>query len=139
MFTDNGWDEGYAHTWFDYEFNNDWLGGYELHNITPGDILKISTGNEFYPYPTGMTIQPGSASLTISELSDQLNDSADTNIQNFYYRPIPNESGDLPLNSPPINISINNLTVSNSESAPPPSQIGGSGLLVAGFTYSLYP
>jgi len=139
VFTDNVWDEGYAHTWFDYEFNNDWLGGYELHNITPGDFLKISTGNEFYPYPTGMTIQPGSASLTISELSDQLNDSADTNIQNFYYRPIPNESGDLPLNSPPINVSINNSVVPNSQSAPPPSQIGGSGLLVAGFTYQLYP
>ena len=139
VFTDNGWDEGYAHTWFDYEFNNDWLGGYELHNITPGDFLKISTGNEFYPYPTGMTIQPGSASLTISELSDQLNDSADTNIQNFYYRPIPNESGDLPLNSPPINVSINNSAVSNSQSYPPPSQIGGSGLLIAGFTYQLYP
>jgi len=139
VFTDNGWDEGYAHTWLDYEFNNDWLGGYELHNITPGDFLKISTGNEFYPYPTGMTIQPGSASLTIGELSDQLNNSADTNIQNFYYRPIPNESGNLPLNSPPINVSINNSEVFNSASSSPPSQIGGSGLLIAGFTYQLYP
>jgi hypothetical protein len=139
VFTDNGWDEGYAHTWFDYEFNNDWLGGYELHNITPGDFLKISTGNEFYPYPTGMTIQPGSASLTIGELSDQLNNSADINIQNFYYRPIPNESGNLPLNTPPINVSINNSTVPNSNSAAPPSVLGGSGLLIAGFTYQLYP
>ncbi|NCX04744.1 MAG: hypothetical protein EBW68_03065, partial [Actinobacteria bacterium] len=139
IFTDNGWDEGYAHTWFDYEFNNDWLGGYELHNITPGDFLKISTGNEFYPYPTGMTIQPGLASLTIGELSDQLNDSPDPNIQNFYYRPIPNESGNLPLNTPPINVSVDSSAVSNSQSAPPPSQIGGSGLLVAEFTYQLYP
>lgn len=139
IFTDNGWDEGYAHTWFDYEFNNDWLGGYELHNITPGDFLKISTGNEFYPFPTGMTIQPGSASLTIGELADQLNNSADPNIQNFYYRPIPNESGNLPLNTPPINVSVDSSAVSNSQSAPPPSQIGGSGLLVAEFTYQLYP
>jgi hypothetical protein len=134
VFTDNGWDEGYAHTWFDYEFNNDWLGGYELHNITPGDFLKISTGNEFYPYPTGMIIQPGKP-LTIGELSDQLNNSSDPNIQNFYYRPIPNESGNLPLNTPPINISISNSTVTDSVSPHPPTQIGGSGLLIASYTY----
>jgi hypothetical protein len=139
VFTDNGWDDGYAHTWFDYEFNNDWLGGYELHNITPGDFVKISTGNEFYPYPTGMTIQPGSPSLTIGELADQLNNSSDPNIQNFYYRPIPNESGNLPLNTPPINVSINNSSVPVSGSAAPPSTIGGSGLLIAGFTYTTYP
>lgn len=139
VFTDNGWDDGYAHTWFDYEFNNDWLGGYELHNITPGDFLKISTGNEFYPYPTGMIIQPGSPALTIGELSNQLNNSADPNIQNFYYRPIPNESGDIPLNTPPINVAINNSSVPNSDSAAPPSVLGGSGLLIAGFTYQLYP
>jgi hypothetical protein len=139
VFTDNDWNEGYAHTWFDYEFNNDWLGGYELHNITPGDFLKISTGNEFYPYPTGMTIQPGSPSLTIEELANQLNNSSDPNIQNFYYRPIPNESGNLPLNTPPINISINNSGVPSSNSAAPPSQVGGSGLLLAEFTYQLYP
>jgi hypothetical protein len=77
--------------------------------------------------------------LTIGELSNQLNNSADPNIQNFYYRAIPNESSNLPLNTPPINIVINNSEVANSQSAPPPSQIGGSGLLVAGFTYSLYP
>jgi hypothetical protein len=135
VFTDNAWDEGYAHTWFDYEFNNDWLGGYELHNITPGDFLKISTGNEFYPYPTGMIIQPGSPALTIGELSSQLNNSSDTNIQNFYYRPIPNESGNLPLDTPPINISISNSTVTDSASAPPPAQINGSGLLIASYTY----
>ena len=139
IFTDNAWDEGYAHTWFDYEFNNDWLGGYELHNITPGDFIKISTGNEFYPYPIGMTIQPGASSLTIGELADQLNNSSDPNIQNFYYRPIPNESGNLPLDTPPINVTINNSNVSVSASSAPPSIIGGSGLLIAGFTYSTYP
>ena len=86
-----------------------------------------------------MTIQPGLASLTIGELADQLNNSADPNIQNFYYRSIPNESGNLPLNTPPINVSVDSSAVSNSQSAPPPSQIGGSGLLVAEFTYQLYP
>jgi hypothetical protein len=139
VFTDNGWDDGYAHTWFDYEFNNDWLGGYELHNITPGDFVKISTGNEFYPYPIGMTIQPGSPSLTIGELANQLNNSSDPNIQNFYYRPIPNESGNLPLNTPPINVTINNSSIPVSGNATPPSAIGGGGLLIAGFTYQPYP
>jgi len=86
-----------------------------------------------------MTIQPGSPSLTVGELANQLNNSADPNIQNFYYRPIPNESGGLPLDTPPINVSINNSEVPNSASAIPPSSLGGSGLLLAGFTYELYP
>ena len=86
-----------------------------------------------------MTIQPGASSLTIGELADQLNNSSDPNIQNFYYRPIPNESGNLPLDTPPINVTINNSNVSVSASSAPPSIIGGSGLLIAGFTYSTYP
>ena len=139
LFSDNSWEEGYAHTWLDFEFNNDWLGGYELHNIQPGDHIKISTGNEFYPFPTGVTVQPGVSSLTLQELSDQLNSALDPNITNFYYRPIPNETGSLNVDSPPINLNIFNASVSNSAFASTPSQIGGSGILLASFTYSTTP
>jgi hypothetical protein len=136
IFSDNNWDNGYAHTWFDYEFNNDWLGGYELHNINPGDFIKISTANEFDPFPIGITVQPGVSALTIQELSNQLNNASDPNLTNFYYRPIPNESGSLPLNSPPINLSISNSVVSASGYLAPPSILGGNGLLVASFNYT---
>jgi len=136
IFYDSNWNNGYAHTWFDYEFNNDWLGGYELHNINPGDHIKVSTANEFDPFPVGITIQPGVSTLTIQELSNQLNNSSDPNITNFYYRPIPNESGSLPLNSPPINLSVSNSVVSASGYLAPPSSIGGSGVLIASFTYT---
>lgn len=139
ILTDNTWDDAYAHSWFDFEFNNDWLGGYELHNLVPGDFVKISTGNEFFPFPVGVTVQPGVSSLTIQELADQLNNASDPNITNFYYRPIPNESGDLPVDSPPVNLEIQNNPVIPSSLVAPASQLGGSGLLTASFTYSTTP
>jgi hypothetical protein len=135
VLTDNSWENAYAHTWFDFEYTNDWLGGYELHNLQPGDFVKVSTGNEFFPFPIGITIQPGVSSLTVQELADQLNAASDPNVTNFYYRPIPNESGPLPVNSPPINLEIQNTLVPVSSYAPAISQLGGSGILVANFTY----
>lgn len=136
VLTDNSWENAYAHSWFDFEYNNDWLGGYELHNLQPGDFVKISTGNEFFPFPVGVTVQPGASSLTIQELADQLNDAADPNITNFYYRPIPNETGGLDVDSPPINLEIQNTLVPVSGFAPALSQLGGSGILQANFTYT---
>lgn len=135
-FRDNSWEESYAHSWFDYEYSMDWLGGFELHNIQPGDHIKLSTANEFYPFPIGVTIQPGVSSLTVQELSDQLNDALDPNVTNFYYRPIPNESGNLPIDSPPINLSINNASIPASVLPNSPSILGGSGLLLSTFSYS---
>lgn len=136
IFSDSSWNNGYAHTWLDYEFNNDWLGGYELHNINPGDYIKVSTANEFDPFPVGITVQPGVSSLTVQELANQLNNSSDPNITNFYYRPIPNESGTLPLNSPPVNLAISNSVVASSGSLAPPSSVGGNAVLIASFSYT---
>lgn len=135
ILTDNTWDNGYGHSWFDFEYSNDWLGGYELHNLQPGDFVKLSTGNEFLPFPVGVTIQPAGPTLTVQELADQLNNASDPNITNFYYRPIPNESGNLNVDSPPINLEIQNTLIPASAFAPPISQIGGSGVLQANFTY----
>jgi hypothetical protein len=139
IFTENSWDDAYAHSWFDFEFNNDWLGGFELHNLNPGDFIKVSTGNEFFPFPIGATIQPGVSSLTIQELADQLNNSTDPNITNFYYRPIPNESGDLTVDSPPINLEILNTSIPASTYSTPISLAGSGTGIQADFTYTIYP
>jgi len=133
IFTDSTWDNSYAHGWYDFEFNNDWLGGYELHNIKPGDNVKLSTGSPTYPFPIGITIQPGVSALTVQEVADQLNSSSDRYVTDFYYRPIPNESGSLPIDSPPINLDINNFGIPNSLYPPPISVIGGSQILIASF------
>jgi len=132
-FEDNTWDNGYAHGWYDFEFNNDWLGGYELHNIRPGDNILLSTANESYPFPTGITIQQGIAGLSIQELADQLNSSSDMYVSNFYYRPIPTESGPLSTDTPPTNLSVNNFSITNSSYLPPSSVPGGSPLFKVSF------
>jgi hypothetical protein len=134
VFTDSTWENGYAHTWFDYEFNNDWLGGYELHNILPGDHLKITTANTTYPFPVGVTF--GGSTLTLQQVADQLNSSTDPNITNFYYRPIPSDSGNLSSHTGPINISVVYAPLTNSAYPAPPSLIGGSALLTVNFGYT---
>lgn len=139
IFDSNSWDDGYAHTWYDFDFNNDWLGGFEIHNVEPGDHIKLSTGNEFSPIPVGITIQPGSPTLTVQEVADQMNSSSDPNVTNFYYRPIPNESGGLNIDSPPINLDISSSFSPPSAYAAPPSQIGSAGVFLPSFTYSLTP
>jgi hypothetical protein len=130
IFTNNTWEDAYAHGWYDFEYNNDWLGGYELHNIQPGDYIKLSTGNESFPFPIGATIQPGVSPLTVQNVADQLNASDDRYITDFYYRPIPNESGDLPMDSPPINLVVSNFSVPVPSLPAPVSLLGGSSLLI---------
>ena len=130
VFTDNTWEDGYGHGWYDFEYNNDWLGGYELHNIAPGDRIKLSTGNQSYPFPVGITVGPGNSPLTLQELADQLNSAEDRYITDFYYRPIPNEAGALEMDSPPINLTLNNFSVPNSAYPPAISVLGGSSILI---------
>ena len=137
IFTDSTWENGYAHTYYDFEFNNDWLGGYSLHNIQPGDYVKLSTANQSYPFPIGITIQPGlSSQITVQEVADQLNSSSDRYITDFYYRPIPNESGDLLMDSPPINLDIVTFGIPTSPYPAPISLIGGSPLLRVSFGFT---
>jgi uncharacterized protein (TIGR02145 family) len=135
-FETSTWDNGYAHGWYDFEYNNDWLGGYELHNISAGDKVLLSTANDSSPFPVGVTIQPGVSGLTLQELADQLNSSADRYVTNFYYRPIPNESGPLSTNTPPVNLSVSNFSVPNSIFPSPTSVPGGSPLLSVSFGVS---
>ena len=136
VFTDNNWENAYAHTWFDFEFNNDWLGGYELHTILPGDYVKISTANSTYPFPVGVTFNNGISGLTLQEVADQLNNSDEPHITNFYYRPMPSDVGGLGATAGPINLNITNNFLINSAFQPPPSLNGGSQLLIAQFGYT---
>jgi len=139
IFNESTWDDGYAHSWYDYEFNNDWLGGYELHSLLRFDNLSISTGNETYPFPETLVFYgvtgPFNNQLTLSSAAEQLNN-GDPNITNFYYRVIPDDAGSLLTTTGPINVDIANIGLVNGPHYPPPSLIGGSGLLLAEFGYT---
>ena len=132
VFNENKWDDGYAHPWYDFEFNNDWLGGYELHSILPGDNIILSTGSPEFPFPVGIEIQPGATvDLKFGELVDQLNSANDSYITNFYYRPVPTGIEDLPVISPPMNLEFNNFSIPASPLLSPTSSPGGSPLLLS--------
>ena len=135
IFNDSTWDNGYAHSWYDYEFNNDWLGGYELHSVIANDKLRISTGNETYPFPETLTFRNSGGTLTLSEAASQLN-SADSHITNFYYRVIPDDAGSLLTINGPINVDMGNSVLNAGPYPAPPSLIGGSELLVVEFGYT---
>jgi hypothetical protein len=136
VFNEATWEDGYAHSWYDFEFNNDWLGGYEIHSILPGDYLKVTTGNTTFPFPVGVTFTSNTPTITIQEVADQLNNSGESHINNFWYRPIPSDAGSLSTLNPPINVSVATIGVSGSTAAVPPSAIGGSSLLIPGFGYT---
>ncbi len=139
IFNESTWDDGYAHSWYDYEFNNDWLGGYELHSLLRFDSLSVSTGNETYPFPETLVFYgvtgPFNNQLTLSSAAEQLNN-GDSHITNFYYRVIPDDAGSLLTTTGPINVDIDNIGLVNGPYYPPPSLIGGSGLLLPEFGYT---
>jgi len=127
IFYNNSWEDGYAHSWFDFEFNNDWLGGFELHNLSVGDLISISSGVLTPPdtknynsleYSLGFYGITGS---TIQQIANELNGNSNSHIGNYDYRPIPNESGSLSSDSPPINIGISSFSPSVSPYPVPPS------------------
>jgi len=127
IFYNNTWEDGYAHSWFDFEFNNDWLGGFELHNLSIGDLISVSSGVLTPPdtknynsseYSVGFYGITGS---TIQQIANELNGNSNSHIGNYDYRPIPNESGSLSSDSPPINIGINSFAPSPSSYPVPPS------------------
>jgi hypothetical protein len=127
IFYNNTWEDGYAHSWFDFDFNNDWLGGFELHNLSIGDLISVSSGiltppdtKNYNPSEYGSGFY-GIAGSTIQEIANELNGNPNSHIGNYDYRPIPNESGDLNSDSPPINIGIRNFTAPVSPYPAPPS------------------
>jgi hypothetical protein len=72
----------------------------------------------------------------LQDVADELNNSGESHINNFWYRPIPSDAGSLSTLNPPINVSVATVGVSGSTAAIPPSAIGGSSLLIPGFGYT---
>ena len=127
IFFNNTWEDGYAHSWLDFEFNNDWLGGFELHNLSVGDLISVSSGILTPPdtknynssiYSLGFY---GITGATIQEISNELNGNPNSHIGNYDYRPIPNDTGSFNSDSPPVNLEILNFSPSASPYPAPPS------------------
>jgi hypothetical protein len=143
-FTDSSWEDAYAHGWDDFEYENGWLGGFELHTTKPGDHIKVSTGNETFPFPVGVTFDAtggtgASAYLTLGSAATQLNESQDDHITNFYYRVIPSTATASLTTSGPTSISIFPFAATGGTGATPSSVPGAPPPLVVSFTVATGP
>jgi hypothetical protein len=143
-FTDPSWDEAYAHSWDDFGYESGWLGGYEIHSSKIGDHIKISTGAETFPFPTGVTFGTtgstgASAYLVLESAVDQLNNSSDPNITNFYYRVIPSTASASLTTSAPLDLSFYDVPATGGTAPIPASIPGAPAPLVVSFTYATGP
>ena len=144
-FNESIWDEAYAHGWYDFEYESGWLGGFEIHSSKVGDNIKVSTGNETFPFPTGVTfsatggITGASGYITLGAVAEQLNSSDDPNITNFYYRVIPSDSSNLLTTNGPISPVFNSFPATGGSYAVPATVPGAPPVLVVSFTYATGP
>ena len=136
-FNESIWDEAYAHGWYDFEYQNGWLGGFEIHSIKGGDNIKVSTGNETFPFPTGVTFS--GSSLTLGSAASQLNTSDDSHITNFYYRVIPATQTASLTTTGPVDTVFNSFPATGGSYNSPPTVPGAPPLLVVNFTYATGP
>ena len=123
IFEESQWVDAYAHSWEDFAYNGEWLGGFEIHTATDGDHLKLSTATELYPAPVGVTFTAASPStLTLQEVADQLNNSSDDYITDFYYTVMPPgiDASTLANTSDLVNTSENLFAVPASGGTTPP-------------------
>jgi hypothetical protein len=123
IFEESQWVDAYAHSWEDFAYNGEWLGGFEIHTATDGDYLKLSTATELYPAPVGVTFTAASPStLTLQEVADQLNNSSDDYITDFYYTVMPPgiDSSTLANTSDLVNTAENLFAVPVSTGTTPP-------------------
>lgn len=144
-FSESSWDNAYAHSWDDLEFETGWIGGYEIHNAKVGDNVKISTGSESFPFPIGVTFGPtgggtgASAYLTLGSAASQLNASSDPNITNFYYRVIPENATAELTTSGPSSISLFPFAATGGIGSVPASIPGAPPPLVVSFVVATGP
>jgi len=131
-FNTNTFDDFYAHDWYDFDFNNDYLGGYDLYHINAGDNIKLIK----YGYQTdGIIIDDDD--LTLGNIADILNASDDIGISSFHYNVIPYDfNKTISVESCPININIDSVVIDNSEYIAPES-ITGIGELIPNFEYNI--
>lgn len=140
-FTDSIWDEAYAHGWYDFEYQNGWLGGFEIHSSKVGDNIKVSTGNETSPFPVGVTLSAtgGTGYITLGSVADQLNNSTDPNITNFYYRVIPSTASTLLTTNGPVSPVFSSFPATGGTANPPATVPGAPPVLIVSFTYATGP
>lgn len=145
IFSETIWDETYAHGWYDFEYQSGWLGGFEIHSSKVGDNIKVSTGNETFPFPTGVTfaatggITGPSGYITLGAVADQLNSSSDTHITNFYYRVQPPYASTLLTTNGPILPIFNSFSATGGNIPSPATVPGAPPLLVVSFVYATGP
>jgi len=123
IFEESQWEDGYAHSWEDFGYNGEWLGGFEIHTASDGDHLLVSTATELYPAPVGITFSASNAnSLTLQEVADQLNQSSDDYVRNFYYTiaPVGVTPSTLANTSNLVNTSDDAFSVTASSGTTPP-------------------
>ena len=138
------WEEAYAHGWYDFEYENGWLGGFEIHSIKVGDNIKVSTGNETYPFPVGVTFSAtGSVSpsgyLTLGSAVSELNSSTEPHISNFHYQVYPYGAGDLSAGTGPIETTFTFFGATAGGYPSPPTVPGAPQPLIVSFTYATGP
>ena len=144
-FNESIWDEAYAHGWYDFEYQSGWLGGFEIHSSKVGDNIKVSTGNETYPFPTGVTfaatggIVGPSGYITLGAVANQLNSSSDQHITNFYYRVVPPNASALLTTNGPVSPVFNSFPATGGSSAIPATVPGAPPVLTVSFTYATGP
>ena len=143
-FNEVTWDAGYAHSWWDFEYNNTWLGGFEIHSSLVGDIIKVDTGKQTTPFANGVTFvgfgaTGASGYLTLGQVADQLNASTDPHITNFYYRVFPSGYDDFLTITGPSNRVITNVSSPTGTYPAPPSVLGANPVLCVDFTYATGP
>lgn len=139
------WDQAYAHGWYDFEYDNEWTGGFEIHSIKVGDNIKVSTGNETFPFPVGVTfsatggITGPTGYITLSGAAEELNSSTEPHISNFYYRVSPFGYGDFLTTSGPVETSFSFVGATAGGLSVPPTVPGAAPPLVVSFTYATGP
>ena len=139
------WDQAYAHGWYDFEYDNGWLGGFEIHSVKVGDNIKVSTGNETFPFPVGVTfsatggVTGPTGYITLSGAAGELNASIEPHISNFHYEVIPFGSGELLTTSGPVQTSFIFSEASPGQFAIPPTVPGSAPELIVSFTYATGP
>jgi len=139
------WDQAYAHGWYDFEYDNGWLGGFEIHSVKVGDNIKVSTGNETFPFPTGVTfsatggVTGPTGYITLAGAAGELNSSTEPHISNFYYQVIPYGSDDLLTTNGPVQTSFAFVGATSGPFVIPPTVPGAAPELIVSFTYATGP
>ena len=139
------WDQAYAHGWYDFQYDNGWLGGFEIHSSKVGDNIKVSTGNETSPFPVGVTLSATggitgpTGYITLGAVAEELNQSTEPHISNFYYRVIPTEFETSLTTIGPVLTSFSFVGAATGPFSIPPTVPGSAPELVVSFTYATGP